>query len=219
VISVLSPTIRGLQALRPIEQSLNAQSFTDWEWLVEFGNGREHSLNRDFNSMLRRARGELVVFAEDWVWFPLDGLERFWDAYRAMPQCFFTAPVPKSPAFWEMDGNLFYKHPLELEWRSENPGWVHWMNWEADWAAAPLGVLKSIGGFDERMDQKWSNDNQNVSFRAFRAGCKFWNVIDNPAVALSHDKYWKHPFRHLHDAEWSERQIKRFENEQLPPLT
>jgi len=218
LVSVLSPTIRGLQALRPIEQSLKDQTCQDFEWLVEIDSGKEHRLNAAFNSMLRRARGKLVVVAEDWLWFERDGLQKFVEAFRSMSGYFFTAPVPKAPGYWEMNGKMFYKTPLVKEWRSENRGEPHWMNWEADWAAAPLKALKDIGWVDERMDQKWACDNQSVAFRASKRGWKFWNLIDNPAVALNHDAFWEHPFRHLYDPEWSKQQIERFEHEDLPPL-
>ena len=190
---------------------MKAQTFDDYEWLIEYSTGKEHTLNRDFNSMLRRARGELVVFAEDWEAFKPDGLSKFWQAYLDHPKCFFTAPVPKSPGYFELQGELYFDANLEPEWRSNCPGFCHWRNWEIDWGAAPLQALKDLGGFDEYMDQKFGNDNTSVSYRAMREGWSFWNVIDNPAVALMHDRLWKHPFRDRYDAEWSENRLRDFD--------
>jgi hypothetical protein len=217
-ISVLSPTMRGLRALAPVEQSLQEQTFESWEWLVEFGDGVHYTINRDWNAMLRRARGELIVFAQDWLWFKPDGLAKFWDAYKSNPKHFFTSPVPKSPGFWEMQGRLFYKKPLANEWRADSRGEVTWYRWEIDWGAAPLKPLKDIGGFDEVMDQGWGGDNQNVAYRAEKAGWRFMNLIDNPAVALDHDALWKNPLRHRHNIAWSNEKIARLDTETLPPL-
>ena len=210
-ISILSPTIRGLQALRPIEQSLRDQTVQDFEWLVEFGDGRTHTLNRDFNTMLRRARGELVVFAEDYLWFPPDGLQKFWDAYQAYPKTFFTAPVPKAQSYCEIKSVLMWRPPVVEEWRSEAGGMIGSRNWECDWAAAPLQALKDLGGFDEWMDAAWSNDSSNLAFRAHLAGWLFWNLKDNPAMGLNHDAIWAHPFRHKHDPERANRRNIEFE--------
>ena len=209
-ISVLSPTIRGLQALRPIEQSLRDQSFTDFEWLVEFGDGRTHSLNRDFNAMLRRARGELVVFCEDWNWFPPDGLQKCWSAYKTSPGYFFTAPVPKAQSYNDLGKQMRWCGQVVEEWRSARRGLIDWRHVELDWAAAPLEGLKAIGGFDEYMDEAWGDDNNNLCFRAHLAGWLFWNLKDNPAMGLNHDLFVSHPFRHKHNPERAEKRYEEF---------
>jgi hypothetical protein len=198
-VSVLTPTIRGLQALRPVEQSLKAQAFGSFEWLIEYGDGKTHDLSAAYNNMLRRARGELVVSAQDWLWFGPDGLQKFWDAYQSKPGYFFTAPVPKAPSLAVVGEQFLYRGDLEHEWRSKEPGECLWPNWEIDWAAAPLQAFKDIGGFDEYFDGAFGNDNTSVSYRAMLAGWKFWAIADNPAVALKHDGLFAHPFRHLHN--------------------
>ena len=210
-ITVMTPTIRGLQALRPIEQSLRDQSFTDFEWAVEIGCGRTHSLNRDFNSMLRRARGELVVIVEDWCWFPPDGLQKFYDASKTSPGYFFTAPVPKAQSYNDLGKQVRWCGQVVEEWRSARGGMIDWRHWECDWAAAPLQALKDLGGFDEYQDQKWANDNSNLAYRAMKAGWLFWNLKDNPAMGLNHDAIWSHPFRDRHDPEWSEARLREFD--------
>lgn len=211
-ISVLTPTIRGLKALKPIEQSLAYQTFDSWEWLVEIGDGRTCDLNAAFNRMLRRARGELVVFIEDWVWFVPDALQRFWDAYQSMPKTFFTAPVPKAAQYWtDARGVVYFTEPLEPEWRSSTPGGIDWAHWEIDFGAAPLAALKEIGGFDEALDKYWGCDNWNASYRAHLAGYKFFNVIDNPAVALKHDALFAHPFRDKYNPEFAKERLKDFD--------
>ena len=210
-ISILSPTIRGLQALRPIEQSLRDQTLQSFEWLIEIGDGRTHSLNRDFNAMLRRARGELVVFVEDFLWFPQDGLQKFYDAYKASPRYFFTAPVPKAQSYNDLGKQMRWCGQVVEEWRSARGGMIDWRHFEIDWGAAPLQALKDLGGFDEYMDEAWSNDSSNLAFRAHLAGWLFWNLKDNPAMGLNHDAIWAHPFRHKHDPERADRRNTEFE--------
>ena len=210
-VSVLSPTIRGLQALRPIEQSLRDQSLQSFEWLLEIGDGRTHTLNRDFNAMLRRARGELVVIVEDWCWFPPDGLQKFYGAYKSSSGYFFTAPVPKAQSYNDLGKRIRYSGSVVEEWRSARGGMIDWRHFEIDWAAAPLQALKELGGFDTYQDQKWANDNSNLAYRAMKAGWLFWNLKDNPAMGLNHNAIWAHPFRDRHDPEWSEARLREFD--------
>ena len=210
-VSILSPTIRGLQALRPIEQSLREQTLTSFEWLVEMGNGSVHELNAAFNRMLRRARGELVVIVEDWCWFPPDGLQKFWEAFQKYPKTFFTAPVPKAQSYWKMKDQILWKGPIIEEWRSAMDGDIDWRHWEIDWGAAPLQALKDLGGFDEFQDQKWGNDNSNLGYRAMKSGWRFQNLLYNPAMGLNHDALWTHPFRDRHDPQWSEDRLRAFD--------
>ncbi len=214
-VSVVTPTIRGTQALRPVEQSLDAQGFRDFEWLVEIGDGKVHDLNAAFNRMLRRARGELVVFWEDYQWVYPNGLLNFWQAHEVKPVDFFTAPVTKCTGFIDHGyGRLSPAGPYEKEWRSndpQRPQEVDHFHWECDWAAAPLSALKEVGGFDESLDAYWGNDNGNVAFRAIKAGHRCWNLGHNPAVALKHDELWPHPFRDNYNPEFNFDRLKQFE--------
>jgi len=214
LISVVTPTIRGLRALRPVEQSLKSQTFDSFEWLVEFGDGKAHSLNRDFNTMLRRARGELVVFAEDWMWFGPTGLELFWKRHQEKPDGFFTSPVSKTVTFTDNGVTMVHGNKLQPEWRSEAPGVVRidFVHWECDWAAAPLDILKAIGGVGEHMDSAWGNDNGNLAYRAEKAGYVLWCDPGNPAVGLKHDEIWEHPFRKNFNVEHFRQRLMQFEN-------
>lgn len=187
--------------MKVTQESLQNQSLKDFEWLVEIGLPPKHDLNTAFNRMLRRAQGELVVFLQDAIKAPPDGLQKFWDAYQANPTTFMTAPVGKT---------LDWKE-ITWDWRNHPEGRMDWMRWEIDWAAAPLKALKDIGGFDEELDKFWSSDNVNVGKRAQLKGYNFGNLIENPAVAYDHDAVMPHPFRARFNPDFTNERLALFE--------
>lgn len=184
LISVISPTIRP-QGLEIMRESLMNQTFKDFEWLVDINITGEHDLNKSFNSMIKRAEGELIVFYEDFTKITPDGLQKFWDAYQKDKRTLFTAPLGKVTNFEDQP---------RWDWRMERKE-INWNEVELDWGAIPKYILYDIGGFDERLDQWWSYDNVSVGLRANLFGYKFANVQDNLAVAIDHDAIIQHPFR------------------------
>jgi len=209
-ISVLTPTIRGKEALKPNEESLARQTFKDFEWLVEEGDGSKHDLNAAFNRMIKRATGSLLVFMEDYTRCGPDGLQKFWDAYQSDPSVFWTAPLGKT---------LDWKENL-WDWRAfQDAEDVGYSCWEIDWGAAPKDALYSVGGFDEELDKYWSGDNVSVAYRAYLHGFKFRNLFNNPAVAFDHDQVLKHPFRQNFNPAYSSERLNSFKpNEKLTYL-
>lgn len=152
---------------------------------MEINTTNKHDLNLAFNKMISRAKGELIVFYEDFTKIDPDGLQKFWDAYQQNPDTCFTAPVGKVLSFDETPRYDWRAHTEECDWA----------RCELDWGAIPKKILLNIGGFDERLDQWWSFDNVSVGKRAQLLGYKFKNLIDNKAVAIDHDKIMEHPFR------------------------
>lgn len=201
-ISVITPTIRP-GGLAQVWDSLSKQTFQDFEWLVEIGiPGRPHDLNAAYNRMLRRAKGDLIVSAQDYLELPPDGLERFWEVHDG--NTFMTAPVGK--VF-----NAYGDEEPAWDWRIHPDANMTWNQWEIDWGAAPLLALKRIGGFDEELDGHWSSDNVNVGYRAFREGYLFKHLPDNRAVALDHDRFMKHPFRDGYDPKFNNERMAEFD--------
>lgn len=202
-ISVLTPTIRGLNGLIRPRHSLKAQTFKDFEWLVERHDPKEPpDFNAAMNRMLRKAKGELVVFLQDYIKIPEDGLQRFWDAYNKTLNTFFTAPVGKT------------KDDVAIDWdwrkyRAEEP--CEFMEWEIDWACAPRIALFKIGGFDEELDKHWGFDNVNIGQRAVDGGYIIKNLPSNPAVAFDHNAVMEHPYQKLRNPD--------FHNERLQDIS
>lgn len=186
-ISVVTPSIRP-EGLKIIQESLAKQTFKNWEWLVEIGVPEQgYSLNRDYNKLLKRAKGELIVSWQDFLKAPPEALQKFWNAYQANPNTFFTAPVGKV---------LKWSDEPKYDWRINPESEMDWMKWEIDFGSAPLKCLQAIGGFDEWLDEKtWTFDAVNVGFRADLAGYKFKHLPENKAIALDHDKIMEHPWR------------------------
>ena len=191
-ISVITPTIRP-ESLNIMQEALKAQTFKDFEWLVDINVTGEHDLNASFNKLIKRAKGELIVFYEDYTKIIPDGLERFWKAYKEHPDTCFTAPLGKVDKFGDSprwDWRVYKQNTSQTDYTD-----CSWNTCELDWGAIPKHILEAIGGFDERLDQWWSCDNLSVGKRAHLLGYKFLCVFTNPAVAIDHDKVIKHPFR------------------------
>lgn len=193
-ISVVSPTIRGLEALKTIESSLKSQTFTDFEWLVDIGRDGNPGLNRALNGLIRGAKGELVVFAQDYLVIDPDGLHRFWEAYKKHSDTLFTAPM----------GHLG-KDGLKWDWRdntnTEFNNNLPFTHWEIDWGAAPREILYRLGGFDERLDtlESWYFGNVNMGLRATLAGVKIMNLVENQAVGREHKEFMQDENRKAYD--------------------
>ena len=66
-ISVITPTIRpaGLAILR---KCLLEQTFTSFEWLVDINYTGKHDLNASYNRLIKRAKGELIVSLQDYIY-------------------------------------------------------------------------------------------------------------------------------------------------------
>jgi hypothetical protein len=192
-ISILTPSIRP-EGLKVIQDCLKRQTLQDFEWLIEIGiPGKGHDLNAAFNRMLRRAKGELIVFYEDYTKILDDGLERFWKAYQEYPDTFFTAPLGKVDN-WGSKPQWDWRSWKQKESQTDYTDCLP-RCWEIDWGAAPKKSLFDVGGFDEELDKYWSGDNVSVAIRAEMKGYKFKCLFTNPAVAYDHDAHAPHPFR------------------------
>ena len=205
-ISVVTPTIRGQAALQPNKESLFTQNFPieEWEWIVEEGDGKTHDLNAAFNRMLKKAKGELVVFMEDWTKATPEGLRKFWEAYQSSPNTFWTAPLGKVDDIALSPGTQ-----IDWDWRAHaDVKEMPYNDWEIDWGCAPRQALLDVGGFDEELDKYWAFDNVSVAYRAYLKGYKFGNLFDNPAIAYNHNKFVPHPFKNNFNPQASNERIK-----------
>lgn len=185
-ISVLTPTLRP-NGLKIIQESLKAQTFQDFEWIVDINYTGKHDLNASYNRLIKRASGKLIVSLQDYIKIEPDALQKLWDAYQKDKDVFFTCPVGKVD-------NENYEGTPKWDWRVNNDT-MEWNAWEIDFGACPKEALYKIGGFDEELDSYWSMDNVNVGLRASLAGYKFKCLPKIRGVAFDHDSFIEHPFR------------------------
>lgn len=200
MITIVTPTIRGKKGLRRVKEGLDQQTYDDFEWLVE-----EHDpnsppdFNKAMNRMLKKAKGELIVFVQDYIKIPKNGLKTLWMSYQLEPNVCFTCPV----------GQQLRKR-IKWDWRVHRTDNCNFMEWEIDYGSAPLAILKEIGGFDEELDKCWGYDNVNVGLRIELAGYKIKCLKNNRSVALPHDKFIKHPYRKLMNADFHNERLDEF---------
>jgi len=198
-ISVLTPTIRGKKGLQRPKDSLDKQTFTDFEWLIEEHDPKDPpDFNQAMNRMLRKAQGELIVFLQDYIRIPEDGLQRFWSAYKIDSKAFFTAPV----------GQTSNDKEITWDWRKNRKEECNFMEWEIDWGAAPKAALFEIGGFDEMLDKYWGFDNVNVGLRGVNAGYKVKCIYGNKAVALDHNNFIDHPYQKIRNPDFHNERLQ-----------
>lgn len=169
---------------------------TDFEWLVESHDPTTPpDFNQAMNRMLRKAKGKLVVFLQDFIEIPEYGLEAFWAEYNLNQNAVWTAPVGKR----KKDSQA-----IEWDWRKfrDDEDTCNFMEWEIDWACAPLKVLKEVGGFDEELDKYWGFDNVNIGQRIADAGYEIRCLSINPAVAIDHNDFIPHPYQELRNPDF-----------------
>jgi hypothetical protein len=196
-ISVVTMTCRpqGLEAVRNalLKQTMPAD---EWEWLVDINWTGKVDFNKASNRLIQRAKGELVVFVQDYVEIEPDALQKLWEAYQKVP-AFFTCPV------------THYDDKNErTDWRQNKIGAIGWDEWEIDFGAAPREALIATGGFDEELDKYWGYDNLSVGLRAEMQGNKFFNLPYIKARAWDHNKNVKHEFRHLQNVDFSNQRLE-----------
>lgn len=174
-ISVITATIRP-EGLQMVREGLREQTMQDFEWLVEIGLGFKKDFSAAMNRGIKRAKGDLIVFCNDFIKPPPDGLERFWRAYEENPDMAFVAPMGKQSG-----------GTIRWDWRTHQTWDIPFTHFEMDWCAVPKKLLYEVGGLDEEMDEKcWGPTNVNLGLRlslAHTLRC----LHDNPAVGYDHE--------------------------------
>jgi len=178
-ISVITCSIRP-QYLHITKDSLDKQTFRDFEWILELDEPSDKFLlPQAMNRALARCKGEITVHLQDCISIPEDFLANINNSYDGT---FVTYPIMKG---------------VDWDWRKNNNRSIDPYEWEADLASAPLKAFYDIGGYDERYCDGWSWDNVEVAHRAKAAGYSFKCDNSIHGVAVDHDKEVKHPFRNV----------------------
>lgn len=163
----------------------------------------------------RKLQVELLIFLQDFIWMPPDGVERFLADARVHPFALLTGAVDSSEGWSVVDeqdpwdifkGGLSNTKPFE-PYTSDTriqmgmkPGRVSNHAWEINYGALPYALINAGVNFDEDYDYGTQWGNTQFSFDiarkfynkddvAWNPGYVWWNP-DNRAIALPHREYF-----------------------------
>lgn len=147
----------------------------------------------------KNSKGELLVWLQDFILLPEDGLESLVDIYRHNPDAMIApvdiyydaekADTKNTEDWWEgyRNGWGYTKFLKEESWRnprvknlgiyeSDNP-----YDLEMDYCAVPKKIVDDLNGFWEFMDDGLGYDNCELAYRAFKLGYRL--IIDDTNIA------------------------------------
>lgn len=157
-----------------IRKQLEKQTFQDFELIMaddsgvlshvsqfkprQKNEGDVWNINKAYNDCLDRVEGELIVFLQDFIWIPANGLQKFWDDYQIYPEALITGVGHKAKSglegISEVDDRMFGEPGL-------HPG--SFSHYELNWASCPT---KLAPRFDEDMDKNYGGENQVFAIKA-----------------------------------------------------
>lgn len=165
-ITVITPTNRGDEALTLVIKSLKQQTFKDFEWILQRPDSKPEglawTLNRDYNTAIRKAKGDLIISWQDYTYAKPDTLERFYDHFTTEPNTLVTAVGNKyENESWTV---LAWKDPrIRDDQGTYYPCYFSDIEWNL--CSIPKNAIYSVGGFDESLDTKYGMDGFSVNDR------------------------------------------------------
>lgn len=115
------------------------------------------NINKAYNDCLNHVKGELIVFLQDFIWIPANGLQSFWDLYQIYPTGYATAPGHKYKADLktvdEFDNRVVGERMIEE---------CNWTYWELNWSSCPAEMMPR---FNEEMDNRYGGENVYISWK------------------------------------------------------
>lgn len=163
---------------------------------------RHYGLVRSNNIAWKAAKGELMVFIQDFILIQNYGIERLVDIYRHNPKS-IIAPTD------------VYYYAKEIDEENREDWWsgdlsvctdVSWTNirneykgmrktdnpydFEMNWGAIPKALLDELHGWWEFFDNGMGYDNAEIAYRAMKRGYEIILDDTNVAKCLDLDKYF-----------------------------
>lgn len=154
---------------------------------------RRVGLVRANNLGWQNSTGELIVWVQDFILLPTNGIEQLVDLYRHNPDA-LIAPVDimydclppnkeNKEDWWEGQENVLLKE----SWRnirvqnegireSDNP-----FDFEMNYGATPRKILEELNGWWEFFDEGLGYDNTEIALRALKQGYRL--IIDDTNIA------------------------------------
>jgi hypothetical protein len=227
-LTVYTPTIRrGFWNI--MADNLSKQTYKNFEWVIvddyprdrsdtaqeyaskykldiKYLRGKPRKVKRTYglcnanNTVMENATGEVLVFLQDFILIPLDGLEQIATLYRKHPDCLQALPdayyAPKIKPDKEKEdwfnGNTdvigeFIRKNIRIQNLglrfSDNP-----MDFEQNYGAIPIKIARELGGWHEWLDEGLGWDNTDMAWRSLQSGYKILIDETNIAVCIDH---WK----------------------------
>lgn len=157
------------------------------------------------NAGLYAARGEVIVFLQDFIIMPEDGIEKFVHLYKTEPDALWTGvdtrnavsvddvvaiPQPRSVDIFEgtpyVVGHEQFRSP-RIRIGGARRVSANFFEWELNYAAAPRQyLLDTLGGFQTDWDRGFAYDNTEMALRHVYLGGKIIVDETNLCTALSH---------------------------------
>jgi hypothetical protein len=121
---------------------------------------RLSNLNASLNAGLRLIDTDYVIFYQDFIELKEDCFDKLLELVT--PTTLVTTCTPN------YDGSDDGRYT-----GCDSPRRCRPEEWEANVSIAPMGVIRELGGFDERLDSGWSWDNALLARKAAMLGAKF----------------------------------------------
>ncbi len=227
-LTVYTPTIRrGWWNI--MANNLSLQTYKNFEWIIvddypkdrsdtareyakkyglniRYMRGKSRKVKRTYalcnanNTAMKGASGDVLVFLQDFILIPEDGLEQIATLHRRNPDCLLAFPdayyepkikPDKEKEDW-FNGNCdvignFIRQNIRIQNKglrySDNP-----MDFEQNYGALPVKIARELGGWHEWFDEGLGWDNTDMAWRALQDGYKILIDETNIAVCIDH---WK----------------------------
>lgn len=166
--------------------------------------GKERAKKRTYglinanNTVLEKADGELLVFLQDFILIPEDGIEQLVTIHRKNPTALiapvdmYVAPKIKpdieSEDWFRGDTDVIGDF-IRQNIRIQNLGLrqsTHPFDFEQNYGAIPVKVARELGGWWEFQDEGLGYDNTDIAYRAMKKGYKLLVDETNVAICIDH---------------------------------
>jgi glycosyltransferase involved in cell wall biosynthesis len=159
---------------------------------------RTYGLINANNTVMEKSTGDLLVFLQDFILIPEDGLEQLATLHRKNPDA-LLAPVdmyvtPRIKPDIESEDWFHGETDVVGEFirqniRIRNLGLrssTHPFDFEQNYGAIPLKIARELGGWYEFMDEGLGYDNTDIAYRALMKGYRLLVDETNVAVCIDH---------------------------------
>jgi glycosyltransferase involved in cell wall biosynthesis len=199
MISVIVPYKEDRGYLHNCIDSIRGQSYTDYELLLCKSEG---SLPVNFNSGLKRAKGEFIKMVQDDDWLPVDGLKYLIENIGTSPWIIGNV--------WQMCDNPYIHKPPYLDFASQ----VVKYDMHMGSTLYRTDVLREIGGMDETL----------LTGEEYDMHLKLLYLGYNPAYIdkeVYHYRMWsggKSVIFRKHNKEWRQNELKKIQTRYLDKI-